>query len=131
MRWIASLANCFPSLAISCLLEKRYQKPMPTSPSTMMRITMTCPDDFEREFIFNFFIVNLVAEPEALDYFTISDQNSMFLFARITAEAIPGIDGEIDQITVGGSAFLAKTAGLRFAIPSMRALSGSINCLLS
>src|ERR1700692_407900 len=41
----------------------------------------------------------------------------MFLIARVTAEAIPGVDGEIDQITVEWFAVLAQSGWFRFPSP--------------
>src|ERR1043166_2640161 len=41
----------------------------------------------------------------------------MFLIARITAEAIPGVHGEIDQITVEMFAVLAQIGWFGFPIP--------------
>jgi len=41
----------------------------------------------------------------------------MFLIARVTAEAIPGVHGEIDQITIEVFAVLAQIGWFRFPIP--------------
>lgn len=41
----------------------------------------------------------------------------MFLIARVTAEAIPGVNGEIDQITVEVFAVLALIGWFGFSIP--------------
>ena len=41
----------------------------------------------------------------------------MFLFARVTAEAIPGVHGEIDQITVEVFAVLAQIGWFGFPVP--------------
>jgi hypothetical protein len=41
----------------------------------------------------------------------------MFLFARVTAEAISGVNGKIDQITVEVFAILAQIGWFRFPIP--------------
>src|ERR1051326_1718883 len=47
-----SLANCFPSLAISCLLEERYKKQPQTNASKIIKIKRPPQYHFEGECFF-------------------------------------------------------------------------------
>src|SRR5438552_18956046 len=98
MRWIASLPKARPSFAISCLLEKSHQKPPPSNARRMITMASICPDDSDREFIFNSFI--LIAETKTLNHFAITNQCPMTLHPRVSAETISSVHFEIDEISV-------------------------------
>jgi hypothetical protein len=100
MRWMASLPNFRPSIVIACLLEKSHQAPAPITASRMIKTTKIWPDEFDREFIFKFFILAGETKTNALDHFTVTNERAMSLFASVSAEAISGIDFEMDQVAV-------------------------------
>src|SRR6266516_3514462 len=107
MRWMASLPNSRPSFAIACLLVKSHQNPPPISARTMITTARICPDDFDREFIFNSFISN----------FVITNQRAMALHPGVTAEAISSVYFEVDEVSVEMFAFRPQIGGFRIAIP--------------
>src|SRR5207237_2326203 len=115
MRWIASLPKAQPSFAISCMLEKSHQKPPPINARRMITMARICPDDLDREFIFNSFI--LIAETETLDHFDIANQCPMTLHPRVSAEAISSIYFEIDEISVEMFLFRPQIGRFRVAHP--------------
>ena len=100
MRWMASLPNFRPSVVIACLLEKSHQAPAPITASRMIKTTKIWPDEFDREFIFEFFILAGETKTNAFDHFTVTNERAMSLFASVSAEAISGIDFKMDQVAV-------------------------------
>jgi hypothetical protein len=100
MRWMASLPNFRPSVVIACLLEKSHQAPAPITASRMIRTTRIWPDEFDREFIFEFFILVGETKTNALDHVTVTNERAMSLFSSISAEAISGIDFKMDHVAV-------------------------------
>src|SRR4029434_5384704 len=100
MRWMASLPNLRPSAVIACLLEKSHQAPAPITASRMIKTTKIWPDEFDREFIFKFFILASEAKTNACDHLTATNERAMSLFASVSAEAISGIDFKMDQIAI-------------------------------
>ena len=98
MRWMASPPNFRPSVVIACLLEKSHQAPAPITASRMIKTTKIWPDEFDREFIFKFSI--LETKTNAFDHFTVTNERAMSLFASVSAEAISGIDFKMDQVAV-------------------------------
>ena len=100
MRWIASLPNFRPSVVIACLFEKSHQAPAPITASRMIKTTKIWPDEFDREFIFKFFILAGETKTNAFDHLIVTNERAMSLFASVSAEAISGIDFKMDQVTV-------------------------------
>ena len=100
IRWMASLPNFRPSVVIACLLEKSHQAPAPITAIRMIKITKTCPDELDREFIFKFFILAGEAKTNAFDYLTVPNERSVSLFASVSAEAISGIDFKMNKVAV-------------------------------
>src|SRR6266566_9312770 len=115
MRWTASLPKSRPSFAISCLFENSHQKPPPINARRMITMASICPDDSDREFIFNSFI--LIAETKTLNHFAITDQGAMALHARVSTEAISSVHFEIDEISVEMFVFCPQIGRFRIAIP--------------
>jgi hypothetical protein len=89
---MASLPNFRPSVVIACLFEKSHQAPAPITASRMIKTTKIWPDEFDREFIFKFFILASEAKTNAFDHLTITNERAMSLFASVSAKAISGID---------------------------------------
>ncbi len=100
MRWTASLPNSRPSFAIVCLFEVSHQNPAPSNATRIIKITRTCPDEFDREFIFKFFISAAETKTDAFNHFIVTNERAMSLFASVSAEAISGIDFKMDQVAV-------------------------------
>jgi hypothetical protein len=100
MRWMASLPNFRPSVVIACLLEKSHQAPAPSNANRIIKIPMTCPDEFDREFISKFCILAGETKTNAFDHLTVANERAMSLFAGISAEAISGIDFKMDEVAV-------------------------------
>src|SRR6266566_2598204 len=115
MRWTASLPNSRPSFAISCLFEKSHQNPAPINARRMITMASICPDDLDREFIFNSFI--LITETKTLDYFAIANQCAMALHPRVSAETISSVHFEIDEISIEMFVFCPQIGRFRIAIP--------------
>src|SRR5713101_2788459 len=115
MRWIASLPKSRPSFAIACLFEESHQNPAPINARRMITMARTCPDDLDREFIFNSFI--LIAETKALNHFAITNQCAMALHPRVSAETISSVHFEIDEISVEMFRFRPQIGRFRIAIP--------------
>src|ERR1700716_644367 len=63
----------------------------------MITTTRPSPATAKRELRFSFI---LVSEANSFNDFTVPNQHSVLLLAGIGAEAVPGIDGEIDQPAV-------------------------------
>jgi len=95
---MASLPNFRPSVVIACLLEKSHQAPAPMTAIRMIKTTKIWPDEFDREFIFKFFI--LETKTNAFDHFTVTNERAMSLFASVSAETISGIDLKMDQVAI-------------------------------
>src|SRR5881227_2251999 len=85
---------------MACLLEKSHQAPAPSNATRIIRITRTCPDEFDREFIFKFSILAGEPKTNAFDHFIITNERPMSLFASVSAEAISGIDFEMNEVAV-------------------------------
>src|SRR4029453_5530389 len=100
MRWMASLPNFRPSVVIACLLEKSHQAPAPITASRMIKTTKIWPAEFDRAFIFKFFILAGETKTNALDHFTVTNERAMSLFASVSAEAISSIDFKMDHVAV-------------------------------
>src|SRR5260370_23392290 len=115
MRWIASLPNSRPSFAISCLFEKSHQNPAPINARRMITMARTCPDDLDREFIFNSF--TLIAETKTLNHFAITNQCAMALHPGVSAETISSVHFEIDKISVEMFVFCPQIGWFRIGLP--------------
>jgi hypothetical protein len=100
MRWMASLPNFRPSVVIASLLEKSHHAPAPSNANRIIKIPMTCPDEFDREFIFEFCILAGETKTNAFDHLTITNERAMSLFARVSAKAISGINFKMDEVAV-------------------------------
>src|SRR5207247_11044777 len=98
MRWMASLPNSRPSFAISCLFEKSHQNRAPINARRMITMASICPDDLDREFIFNSFM--LIAETKTLDYFAITNQCDMVLHLPVSAETTSHVHFAMHEIPV-------------------------------
>src|SRR5215470_15584319 len=117
MRCTASLPNSRPSFAISCLLEKSHQKPMPINARAMIRIPMICPDDFDRGFVFISLGSTLIAEPEAFYHFAVTDKYAMTLHSSVSAKPISSVYFKINKISVKRFILRPQIRRFRLAIP--------------
>ena len=97
---MASLPNLRPSVVIACLLEKSHQAPAPSNATRIIKITRTCPDEFDREFIFKFFISAAETKTDRFNHLTVTNERAMGLLACVSAEAISGIDLKMNQVAV-------------------------------
>ncbi len=76
------------------------QQALRASQRRIIKITRTCPDEFDREFIFKFFILAGETKTNAFNHFIVTNERAMSLFASVSAEAISGIDFKMDQVAV-------------------------------
>jgi len=82
----------FSSLRRHCLLVgEEPQAPAPITAIRMIKTTKIWPDEFDREFIFKFFILAGEAKTNAFDHLTVTNERAMSLFASVSPKRFPGI----------------------------------------